>query len=81
MAYGRRRAAARVAGPGYAPHPGWRRIVVPGWRVLVDQAEAFLLRLRLGQAQHDARLATARAALGDPQRRTRVAVLPHHRAE
>ena len=40
MAYGRRRAAARLAGPGYTPHPGWRHFIAEGWRVLVDQAEA-----------------------------------------
>jgi hypothetical protein len=40
MAYGRRRAAARVAGRGYQPHPGWRNFIDTGWRVLVDQAEA-----------------------------------------
>ena len=40
MAYGRHRAATRVAGPSYTPHPGWRHLIAPGWRVLVDQAEA-----------------------------------------
>ena len=40
MAYGRRRAAARVAGGRYTPHPGWRHLVAPQHRVLVDQAEA-----------------------------------------
>lgn len=40
MAYGRRRAAARVTGPGYAPHPGWRNLIADDWRVLTDQAEA-----------------------------------------
>lgn len=39
MAYGRRRATARVEA-GYAPHPGWRHLVAPQHRVLVDQAEA-----------------------------------------
>ena len=40
MAYGRRRAAARVTARGYQPHPGWRNFIDSGWRVLVDQAEA-----------------------------------------
>lgn len=39
-AYGRRRAAIRLAVGGYAPHPGWRNFIAPGWRVLLDQAEA-----------------------------------------
>ncbi len=39
-AYGRRRAAARLTAGGYAPHPGWRHFIAPGWRVLLDQAEA-----------------------------------------
>ena len=39
-AYGRRRAAARLTTGNYAPHPGWRHFIAPGWRVLVDQAEA-----------------------------------------
>ena len=39
-AYGRRRAAARLTAGGYTPHPGWRHFIAPGWRVLVDQAEA-----------------------------------------
>lgn len=40
MAYGRRRAAARVAAPGYTPHPGWRHLIAADYRVLVNQAEA-----------------------------------------
>lgn len=40
MAYGRRRAAARIAGGRYVPHPGWRHLVAPQYRVLVDQTEA-----------------------------------------
>lgn len=40
MAYGRRRAAVRVAAGRYAPHPGWRHLVAPQYRVLVEQAEA-----------------------------------------
>ena len=40
LAYGRRRAAARLTAGGYAPHPGWRHFIAPGWRVLLDQAEA-----------------------------------------
>jgi hypothetical protein len=51
MAYGRRRAAARVAGPGYAPHPGWRHFIAEGWRVLVDQAEALTVVEALVDAQ------------------------------
>ena len=42
-AYGRRRAAARLTTGGYAPHPGWRHFIAPGWRVLADQAEALAL--------------------------------------
>ncbi len=40
MAYGRRRAAARVAAGRYDPHPGWRHLVAPQYRVLLEQAEA-----------------------------------------
>jgi hypothetical protein len=40
-AYGRRRAAARVDSGHFAPHPGWRNFIEPGWRVLVDQSEAW----------------------------------------
>lgn len=40
MAYGRRRAAARIAAGRYTPHPGWRHLVAHTHRVLVDQAEA-----------------------------------------
>ena len=40
VAYGRRRAAARLTAGGYAPHPGWRHFIAPGWRVLLGQAEA-----------------------------------------
>lgn len=39
-AYGRRRAAARLNTGNYTPHPGWRHLIAPGWRVLDDQAEA-----------------------------------------
>ena len=41
--YGRRRAAIRAAAPGYTPHPGWRHLIAPGWRVLDNQAEALAL--------------------------------------
>lgn len=40
-AYGRQRAAARVDSGHFAPHPGWRNFIEPGWRVLVDQREAW----------------------------------------
>lgn len=40
LASGRRRAAERVAGNGYAPHPGWRNFIDAGWRVVLDQLEA-----------------------------------------
>jgi hypothetical protein len=49
MAYGRRRAAARLARPGYTPHPAWRHLIAPEYRVLTDQAEA----LRIVQAAVD----------------------------
>ena len=51
MAYGRRRAAARVAAPGYAPHPGWRHFIAEGWRVLTDQREALAAIDRLVDTQ------------------------------
>lgn len=47
MAYGRRRAAARVAGGRYTPHPGWRHLIAHTHRVLVDQAEALTVVERL----------------------------------
>ncbi|MDN5932170.1 MAG: hypothetical protein L0I24_14070, partial [Pseudonocardia sp.] len=40
MAYGRRRAAARLLSRRYTPHPGWRHLVAEQHRVLIDQAEA-----------------------------------------
>jgi hypothetical protein len=40
LAYGRARARRRVDSTRWAPHPGWRRFIETGWRVLVDQAEA-----------------------------------------
>ena len=49
MAYGRRRAAARLARPGYTPHPAWRHLIAAEYRVLTDQAEA----LRIVQAAVD----------------------------
>ena len=65
MAYGRRRAAARLAGPGYTPHPGWRHLIAPGWRVLVDQAEALAVidgpRRRPGLARRQTRRLDARS--------------------
>ena len=51
MAYGRRRAAARVVAPGYAPHPGWRHFIAEGWRVLTDQREALAVIDRLVDEQ------------------------------
>lgn len=40
LAYGRRRAAARLAAGTFQPHPGWRNFIDTEWRVLTDQAEA-----------------------------------------
>jgi hypothetical protein len=40
-AYGRRRACARVDGGQFTPHPGWRHFIADGWRVLIDQREAW----------------------------------------
>jgi hypothetical protein len=40
-AYGRRRACARVDAGNFSPHPGWRHFIAQGWRVLVDQREAW----------------------------------------
>ena len=39
LAYGRRRAAARLTADTYQPHPGWRHFIDTGWRVLTDQIE------------------------------------------
>ena len=50
-AYGRRRAAARLTAGNYAPHPGWRHLIAPGWRVLLDQAEALAVVEGLVDAQ------------------------------
>lgn len=47
MAYGRRRAAARVAGGRYTPHPGWRHLIAHTHRVLIDQAEALAVVAQL----------------------------------
>lgn len=47
MAYGRRRAAARITAGRYTPHPGWRHLIAPTHRVLVDQAEALAVVERL----------------------------------
>ena len=60
MIYGRRRAAARVAAGRYHPHPGWRHLIAPQYRVLVDQAEALAVVDELVDAQEwrsDKRLA------------------------
>lgn len=43
LSSGRRRAAARVAARTFAPHPGWRNFIEPGWRVIEDQREALQL--------------------------------------
>lgn len=51
MAYGRRRAAARVVAGRYDPHPGWRHLIEPQYRVLVDQAEALVVVDELVDAQ------------------------------
>lgn len=37
---GRVRAAARLERGEFAPHPGWRNFIPPGWRVITGQAEA-----------------------------------------
>ncbi len=37
---GRARAAARLERGEFAPHPGWRNFIPPGWRVLSSQNEA-----------------------------------------
>lgn len=37
---GRARAAARLQRGTFAPHPGWRNFIPPGWRVLTSQQEA-----------------------------------------
>ena len=51
MAYGRRRAAARLSAGTFQPHPGWRNFIDPGWRVLIDQAEALRCVEELVDAQ------------------------------
>ncbi|MBV9730229.1 MAG: hypothetical protein JO309_12660 [Pseudonocardiales bacterium] len=51
LAYGRRRAAARVNTGSYQPHPGWRHFIETGWRVLIDQAEALRIVEDLVDAQ------------------------------
>jgi len=51
MAYGRRRAAVRVAAGRYDPHPGWRHLIAPQYRVLVEQAEALAVVEELVDAQ------------------------------
>ena len=50
-AYGRRRAAGGLHAARYAPHPGWRHFIAPGWRVLVEQAEALAVIEALVDAQ------------------------------
>lgn len=51
LAYGRRRAAARLDAGTYEPHPGWRHFIDTGWRVLTDQAEALRIVVDLVNAQ------------------------------
>jgi hypothetical protein len=51
LAYGRRRAAVRVAAGRFAPHPGWRHLLAEQYRVLVDQAEALAVVDELVDAQ------------------------------
>ncbi|MGH3821971.1 MAG: hypothetical protein ACRDRA_03895 [Pseudonocardiaceae bacterium] len=51
LAYGRRRATARLDTGTYQPHPGWRHFIQAGWRVLTDQAEALRVVEDLVDAQ------------------------------
>ncbi|MHA6797610.1 hypothetical protein ACVGVM_29500 (plasmid) [Pseudonocardia bannensis] len=51
LAYGRRRACARVDSGRWGPHPGWRHFIETGWRVMVDQAEAWRRVERLVDAE------------------------------
>ena len=51
LAYGRRRAAARLTACTYQPHPGWRHFIDTGWRVLTDQTETLRLVEDLVDAQ------------------------------
>jgi hypothetical protein len=51
LAYGRRRAAARLAAGTYQPHPGWRHFIDRGWRVVSDQVEALRVVEDLVNAQ------------------------------
>lgn len=52
LAYGRRRATARLTAGTYQPHPGWRHFIEPEWRVLTDQAEALRIVNDLVDAQN-----------------------------
>lgn len=45
------RAANRLRGPGYRPHPGWRHFIETGWRVLTEQAEALAVVAELVDAE------------------------------
>jgi hypothetical protein len=51
LAYGRRRAAARLTARTYQPHPGWRHFIDTGWRVLTDQSETLRIVEDLVDAQ------------------------------
>ncbi|MFN2535546.1 MAG: hypothetical protein ABR528_09865 [Pseudonocardiaceae bacterium] len=51
LAYGRRRAATRLAGGSFQPHPGWRNFIAIEWRVLTDQTEALRVVEGLVEAQ------------------------------
>jgi hypothetical protein len=51
LAYGRRRAAARLNAGTYQPHPGWRHFIDTGWRVLTNQAETLDIVENLVDAQ------------------------------
>ncbi|NMH96490.1 hypothetical protein [Pseudonocardia acidicola] len=51
LAYGRRRACARVDAGRWAPHPGWRHFIETGWRVMADQAEAWRRVVQLVDAE------------------------------
>lgn len=43
LSSGRQRAAGRLTARTFAPHPGWRHFIQPGWRVIEDQREALQL--------------------------------------
>lgn len=47
LAYGRRRAAARLTTGTYTPRPGWQHLINPEYRVLTNQAEALTVLTEL----------------------------------